>query len=54
MQCLFMSDAPELSIIIPLYNETENLNPLYLELMPSLDEINRSVEVIFVDDGNLN
>jgi dolichol-phosphate mannosyltransferase len=47
-----MSGAPELSIIIPLYNETENLNPLYLELMPSLDEINRSVEVIFVDDGS--
>jgi glycosyltransferase involved in cell wall biosynthesis len=52
MQCILMSDTPELSIIIPLYNETDNLNPLYLELMPSLSEIDMSVEVIFVDDGS--
>jgi polyisoprenyl-phosphate glycosyltransferase len=47
-----MSDNPELSIIIPLFNEAENLNPLYLELLPVLQEINRPAEVIFVDDGS--
>jgi glycosyltransferase involved in cell wall biosynthesis len=44
--------APELSIVIPLYNEAENVEPLYAELSSALDAIGRSYEVVVVDDGS--
>ncbi|PKO21546.1 MAG: glycosyltransferase [Chloroflexi bacterium HGW-Chloroflexi-1] len=43
---------PELSIVIPLYNEAENIEPLYEELRAALAEVNRPYEVIIVDDGS--
>jgi len=43
---------PELSIVIPLYNEAENVEPLYAELSAALDAIGRTCEVIVVDDGS--
>jgi glycosyltransferase involved in cell wall biosynthesis len=43
---------PELSVVIPLYNEAENVEPLYTELSAALDEIGRPYEVIVVDDGS--
>jgi glycosyltransferase involved in cell wall biosynthesis len=42
----------ELSIVIPLYNEAENIEPLYAELSTALDAIGRTWEVIVVDDGS--
>jgi glycosyltransferase involved in cell wall biosynthesis len=46
------NDIPELSIVIPLYNEEDNIEPLYEELSAALDELNRTYEVIVVDDGS--
>jgi glycosyltransferase involved in cell wall biosynthesis len=43
---------PELSVVIPLYNEAENVEPLYAELSAALGEVGRSYEVIVVDDGS--
>ena len=43
---------PELSVVIPLYNEAENVEPLYAELSAALDETGRTYEVIVVDDGS--
>jgi len=43
---------PELSIVIPLYNEAENVEPLYAELSVALNELGRPYEVIVVDDGS--
>ena len=43
---------PQLSIVIPVYNERANLLPLWEELRPSLISIGRTFEVIFVDDGS--
>ncbi len=43
---------PALSIVIPLYNEAENIEPLYAELSAALDEIGCTYEVIAVDDGS--
>jgi glycosyltransferase involved in cell wall biosynthesis len=43
---------PELSVVIPLYNEAENVEPLYAELSAALNEIGRTYEVIVVDDGS--
>lgn len=43
---------PELSIVIPLYNEADNIEPLYAEVTAALAEIGKSYEVIVVDDGS--
>lgn len=42
--------GPELSVILPVHNEQENLPPLHQELMDALAEIDH--EIIFVDDGS--
>ncbi|MFB3042450.1 MAG: glycosyltransferase, partial [Candidatus Poribacteria bacterium] len=41
-----------LSIIIPVLNEEENLQTLYDRLTSSLARIKKSYELIFVDDGS--
>jgi glycosyltransferase involved in cell wall biosynthesis len=45
-------DTPELSVVVPVYNEVDSLAILWGELVHVLDAIDRSVEVIFVDDGS--
>jgi dolichol-phosphate mannosyltransferase len=47
-----MTDIPELSIVIPLYNEVDNLNRLYEELVQVLEKTKKLSEIIFVDDGS--
>jgi undecaprenyl-phosphate 4-deoxy-4-formamido-L-arabinose transferase len=47
-----MSAAPDLSVVIPVYNEEPNLGPLFARLYPALDGIGRSYEVIFTNDGS--
>ena len=42
----------DLSIVIPVYNEEENLQPLWAELSGVLEGLGRAFEVIFVDDGS--
>ena len=46
----------DLSIIIPCYNEAENVPKLQQELWPVLVELSqtRTIEVIFVDDGSVD
>ncbi|MBU6379325.1 MAG: glycosyltransferase [Gammaproteobacteria bacterium] len=44
--------APELSIVIPVYNEQLVLPMLAARLFPALDTLGRSYEVLFVDDGS--
>lgn len=41
-----------LSVIIPVFNEDANIEPLYLLLKPVLQRMGRSYEVIFIDDGS--
>jgi glycosyltransferase involved in cell wall biosynthesis len=43
---------PELSLIVPIYNEEENLPLLMEAICASLEPLNREWEVIFVDDGS--
>ena len=47
-----MSSAPEISIVIPVYNEELNLPLLFTRLMPVLDALGRPYEVVFVNDGS--
>ncbi len=43
---------PEISVVIPAYNEEENLPVLYAQLKRTLDRLRKSYEIIFVDDGS--
>jgi glycosyltransferase involved in cell wall biosynthesis len=47
-----MTQHPRLSIVIPIYNEAENIQPLYDELSAALAEMGHSYEVIAIDDGS--
>jgi glycosyltransferase involved in cell wall biosynthesis len=42
----------DLSIIVPVYNEEENLRPLFEEMRAALDGRDLDYEVLFVDDGS--
>jgi dolichol-phosphate mannosyltransferase len=42
----------ELSVVIPVYNEEDNLPVLWPELRAVLEELRVEFEVIFVDDGS--
>ena len=44
--------TPELSLVIPVYNERENLAPLLGEIAAALRPTRRSYEVVAVDDGS--
>lgn len=43
---------PEISVIIPVYNEEESLVPLFDVLQEVLQELERSFEILIVDDGS--
>ncbi|WP_233217387.1 glycosyltransferase [Trinickia dabaoshanensis] len=43
---------PEVSVIIPVYNEEAGLHALYARLYPALDAMGTSYEVIFINDGS--
>lgn len=44
--------APGVSVVIPVFNEAENLPTLYAELVASLQKLGRPFEVILIDDGS--
>jgi glycosyltransferase involved in cell wall biosynthesis len=43
---------PELSIVVPVLNESENIRALLQRLIPVLEQAAASFEIIFVDDGS--
>jgi len=43
---------PELSIVIPVHNESPNIKPLYEELTQTLGRYGRAYELLVVDDGS--
>jgi undecaprenyl-phosphate 4-deoxy-4-formamido-L-arabinose transferase len=43
---------PEVSIVIPVYNEEASLPSLFSRVYPALDALGRSYELILVDDGS--
>ncbi len=44
--------VPYLSVVIPIYNEEANLPILFQRLTQSLTALQKSYEIIFVDDGS--
>ncbi|GAG56449.1 unnamed protein product, partial [marine sediment metagenome] len=45
-------DQIDVSVVVPIFNEAENIQLLYDKLTPVLDSLGRSCEVILVDDGS--
>jgi glycosyltransferase involved in cell wall biosynthesis len=43
--------GPEVSIVVPLLNEQDNINPLHEQITKSLAE-NYNYEIIYIDDGS--
>ena len=43
---------PYYSVIIPVFNEAENIGPLHKELVLVMKGLNRAFEIIVVDDGS--
>jgi len=44
--------TPEISVVIPVYNEEAGLQALFDRLYPALDRLNRSYEIVFINDGS--
>jgi glycosyltransferase involved in cell wall biosynthesis len=44
--------TPELSVVVPLYNEEESLRPLYRSITDAMAPLGVSYEIVFVDDGS--
>ena len=44
--------APEISIVIPVYNEAQNLPLLFERLSAVIDKMGRPAEIVFTDDGS--
>jgi len=42
----------DISIVIPVYNEEENLRPLFTRLTAVLDGLKRPYEIVFTNDGS--
>ncbi len=49
-----MSVTPDVSVVIPVYNEEAGLPALFQRLYAALDALGRPYEVVFIDDGSLD
>lgn len=46
------TSAPELSIVIPMYNESEGMEALFSALVPVLDGVTHDWEILCINDGS--
>jgi glycosyltransferase involved in cell wall biosynthesis len=44
--------VPSLSVVVPIYNERDNIEPLHEALSYALQVLGRPYEIVFVDDGS--
>jgi undecaprenyl-phosphate 4-deoxy-4-formamido-L-arabinose transferase len=45
-------NVPELSVIVPVYNEEAGLAALFARLYPALDALHTRYEIVFINDGS--
>ncbi|MGC1660932.1 MAG: glycosyltransferase family 2 protein [Candidatus Acidiferrales bacterium] len=45
-------ENPAYSIVVPFFNEQENVPPLYVRITEVMDAVNEPYEMVFVDDGS--
>src|SRR5207248_3194301 len=52
-QSLMRNHSPiQFSIVVPFFNEQENIPPLYMKLTEVMDGIGEPYELVFIDDGS--
>jgi glycosyltransferase involved in cell wall biosynthesis len=44
--------APELSVVVPVYNEEDSVGPLHGAIVDALDPHRLDYEIVLVDDGS--
>jgi len=49
---MLKEEIVDISIVIPVYNESDSIKELCCQISESLNHINKLYEVIFVDDGS--
>jgi glycosyltransferase involved in cell wall biosynthesis len=47
-----MEEKPYLSVVVPIYNEEENVKELHEKILSACQRLGRPFEIIFVDDGS--
>lgn len=47
-----MSERIQISVVLPVYNEQENVSLIYKELVKVIESLGVSFELVFVDDGS--
>ena len=45
-------EGVDVSLVIPLYNEIENISTLHEAILPVLSSLDKDTEIIYVDDGS--
>ncbi len=45
-------EPPKLSVVVPLFNEEDNIDPLHLSISTVMHRLEESYEIIYVDDGS--
>ncbi len=46
------AERPQLSVIVPLYNEQDNVALLHAAIVKAVQPLGRTYEIVFVDDGS--
>jgi dolichol-phosphate mannosyltransferase len=49
-----MLEQPELSVVIPAFNEERNILPMHARLVEALDGFVAGLEILYVDDGSVD
>lgn len=52
MTKLAMAGTPSLTVTVPIYNEEDNIRPLYERTRDALDQLGRAWELVLVNDGS--
>lgn len=47
-----MAERPEISIVIPVFNEEKNIAPLYSKIKEEAEKLKRTYEIVFINDGS--
>ncbi len=47
-----MKNSSHISLVIPAYNEEDNLENFHRELVPVMESLDKDFEILFVDDGS--
>lgn len=45
-------DGPDISVVVPVFDEVDSLEQLHREISTAVEALDRSFELIFVDDGS--